>query len=357
MKTFLQQSILIAIFALINMFGFTQLRSDGTHSSVIDFSEPLNQLKSSDEMVNILHQIPVSIDIILDIAHDGSNLWISGAVNELEKTYIYKISPKDGSVIKKIASNGINYPTGLTLVGKSLFVTDGNNNMIYKLDTIFGDVITSFKGHTTDNSLNKSSTGLAWDGNYLWQTENFGGGNFHFFKTDTLGNLLGSYSQAQGTSGLTFAKNSLWSSDNMNDYIYEIDTSTFHIIQSLKTPGNTPNGLAFDGQYLWLSDADKDSIYQIDIGKNTSGINNLNLTNSSFLIYPNPVTDYISFKTDKNHIGSTYTIKDISGKQISDGEIKKEITSIDISHFPSGIYMLQIIGQEEDTQTFKLIKN
>ena len=266
--------------------------------------------------------------------------------------FIYKISPIDGSIIKTITSNGINAPRGLTFDGRHLFVIDSDNNIIYKMDTINGSIIDSFSSFSSSSS--NSPAGLAWDGSYLWQTENFGN-NFHLYKLDTLGNLISSYPQTFGASGLAFAQNSIWESDNSNDIIYETDASSFSVIQSFNAPGGTyPNGLAFDGQYLWLADGDKDSIYQIDIGY-TTGIPNHTLANSlDFLIYPNPATDFISIKVDNYYFGASYSITDITGKQIFTGKLKNEITSFDISQFPTGIYFLQAAGQ--DRQTFKVMK-
>lgn len=75
--------------------------------------------------------------------------------------------------------------------------------------------------------------------------------------------------------------------------------------------------------------------------------NNLGLDESSneILLYPNPA---ISFITLKNVVyGSQWTILDFSGKKIKTGFITSDIELIDISEFPTGVYMIQIQNQND----------
>ncbi len=71
-------------------------------------------------------------------------------------------------------------------------------------------------------------------------------------------------------------------------------------------------------------------------------------------IYPNPAVSYIMLK----HVAkeSQWTILDFNGKRILSGTITAEITQIDVSGIPAGVYMLQIQNDENRT-TNRFVKN
>jgi len=80
-----------------------------------------------------------------------------------------------------------------------------------------------------------------------------------------------------------------------------------------------------------------------------------NATNSSVInFYPNPATDFITVNTEANRIGATYSIKNITGKQLLTGLLTSEKNIIDINILEAGMYFI-IIGDKE-RQTIKFIK-
>ncbi|MFZ4740086.1 MAG: T9SS type A sorting domain-containing protein [Bacteroidales bacterium] len=62
---------------------------------------------------------------------------------------------------------------------------------------------------------------------------------------------------------------------------------------------------------------------------------------SSIAIYPNPVNETLSFISPESYNGLVYYILDMNGKQILTGTIENAITSIDLSKFASGNYILK----------------
>jgi hypothetical protein len=71
-------------------------------------------------------------------------------------------------------------------------------------------------------------------------------------------------------------------------------------------------------------------------------------------IYPNPASDIISVKINPLLLGQTYKITDQIGRLVLTDKLKSEITSINISELPFGIYFFTI--GEQIKQTFKVMK-
>ncbi len=82
------------------------------------------------------------------------------------------------------------------------------------------------------------------------------------------------------------------------------------------------------------------------------GVNENSASNVS--VYPNPVSDLMTVKTNRNMIGSSYFMYDLTGRQVLTGKLVNEITGVDLSQLKDGVYFLQM--GTEAKQTFKVIK-
>lgn len=67
-------------------------------------------------------------------------------------------------------------------------------------------------------------------------------------------------------------------------------------------------------------------------------------------IFPNPVCYRLSLNSEKEDIN--YRLCDINGKLYSEGRTDSKTYQIDLSSYPSGIFILMI----DQTQSFKIIK-
>jgi len=85
-----------------------------------------------------------------------------------------------------------------------------------------------------------------------------------------------------------------------------------------------------------------------------SNLSNTNFAaTTEFQIYPNPSSNLIKIKNSSSNINPFYQISDQSGRLLLKGNLENEITPLDISPFPSGIYYFQT----DKNKTIKIIKN
>lgn len=299
----------------------------------------------------ILKVLKSPTSTVLDIAFDGTNLWVEGGGNFV----LYKVSPVNGTVLKTIPTNIIK-PYGLEFINGSLFVVDNDNNIIQKVDTSNGSIISTFP--TPAVSPSSYPSGLAWDGQYLWHNDAMSSTwnlNDSTFQISTSGQIIQAHHGfGEFVTGLAWDGQYLWSSDNKRLELYKIDVNTFSVLDTINAPGGLyPNGLAFDGQHLWVSNNDRDSLYQISISTVTE-LTDLSMDNNAGLsLYPNPTIDEISIKINAENLGSTYMIADQLGRVLLKGKFEKETTTFNIENFARGIYYCEI-GKKK--KPLKIIK-
>lgn len=155
-------------------------------------------------------------------------------------------------------------PIGLAWDGQYLWNTDINSDMIYKINPTNGNVIHSFESPVA------SIQGITYDGNNLWITEDwiFGEQEKIFKISTTNGQIISSF-ESPGTYpiGLAWDGQYLWNTDQDSKKIYQIDPSDGNIIKSFPSPGNSPTGIEWDGNFLWVVDrgsSSHDPIYKLN---------------------------------------------------------------------------------------------
>lgn len=165
------------------------------------------------------------------------------------------------TIVQKFPSPGPS-PQGLAWDGDFLWVSDDSMRMIYKLHPVDGSIISSF------NSPGSCPRGLTWDGNYLWCSDN---DSVKIFKIDIIAGAVISSIPATANNppqihGLTWDGQYLyycfeagWSSQIMKIDIADTITTFFTYTTGF------PKGLAFDGKSIWnCSDAKGSRIGWID---------------------------------------------------------------------------------------------
>ncbi len=169
--------------------------------------------------------------------------------------------PKTAMVIDSFNAPGWS-PEGLAFDGEYLWNADNYWTVIYKIDTS-GNVIDSFD---TPGSFPR---GLTFDGTYLWLSDSGGrDSQGKIYKLNTSGNVIDSFdSPGPAPDGLAWDGEYLWNADTNESKIYKIDTSG-NVIDSFDAPGGSPGDLAFDGTYLWGLSGYTLLIYKLDISGN-----------------------------------------------------------------------------------------
>ncbi|PQJ79567.1 T9SS type A sorting domain-containing protein [Polaribacter porphyrae] len=88
------------------------------------------------------------------------------------------------------------------------------------------------------------------------------------------------------------------------------------------------------------------------------------LSNSDFkdlvlkaVVYPNPIQNSINLILENTSLKQLkYHLYDIKGIAIKKGSINLKKTTIDISKYSTGIYLLKVIGKDKPLKTFKILK-
>jgi hypothetical protein len=120
---------------------------------------------------------------------------------------------------------------------------------------------------------------------------------------------------------------------------------------------NEDGKLYFDVDKLFILDnsATVRDIYLSDIRKilvaNYAGISDLNTSDSDFyIIYPNPVQDYVNIKSININEKLQVTVYSINGKVLLEGKYFSD-NKIDLSFLKTGMYFIKV-----NDQTLKLSK-
>lgn len=308
-------------------------------------------LSGSSTPPDIINTIPSPSVQTHDIAFDGANLWMASS----QSGTIYKIAPTDGTVLKSLSVNST-YISGLTFDGNNLWVADRANQRILQIDTLAGTILQEFPIN------NNGANGLAWANGDIWHNNNRQGGpagDTTFNISSTSGVILDWFLPFdEQPTGLTFDGTYLWSSDNNIDVIFKIDINTYSIVETIDAPGGEfPNGLAFDGQYLWVSNNDADSIYQLDIGFMPTDLNDLSITSSDLLVYPNPSAGTFVFEYDFTGNDEDLQLKvfDTQGKTLLNQAFNNKMT-LDLNEFKDGVFFYTLTDNGKMLESGKLIK-
>jgi hypothetical protein len=74
-------------------------------------------------------------------------------------------------------------------------------------------------------------------------------------------------------------------------------------------------------------------------------------------VYPNPTFDMVNIQSDHAEINGKYSISTLNGHQVLEGAIKDETTSVDMSRYSPGAYILTIRSQDHHIMySTKIIK-
>ncbi len=101
-------------------------------------------------------------------------------------------------------------------------------------------------------------------------------------------------------------------------------------------------------------------VFNFDFVRSSGGSTNIvatKETNSSFILTPNPTSDYISIQLPKLLENTTISIYDVSGIQVGNGlSTNQQTTTFDTSDLSNGIYICSVSdGTSIQTQKFSVV--
>jgi outer membrane protein assembly factor BamB len=325
------------------IFIATSVVSQNTEETTIGSVYPNleNQIKITPNNSKLVCDTVISFSTPEDwpsgLAWDGNFLWASG----YNKPFIFKMDVL-GNVLDSIPSPTLNsaHGGGLEFDGTYLWVVVEEDGILYKVDTNTGSVLQQII-LPTSGSFGSNNLGIAFDGQYLWNTHS--NDNFLYKIDPSNGQVLASiptlYSMIaiEWINGKLYGVNSFF---NPTPYLYEIDTLTGQLVDSVDWCLNLTSDLTWDGNSLWamttigfLRIHKMGSSLPISIVENSS-----EFIENSVLLYPNPTQDIVLVET-KNIIDVSLT--NIRGKDIP---IILNGNKIDLSKLLHGVYFLSIIN-------------
>lgn len=75
--------------------------------------------------------------------------------------------------------------------------------------------------------------------------------------------------------------------------------------------------------------------------RNTTGISNINKSNQTFQVFPNPANEELNIKTDEGAFDA-YTIINYSGVEVMHSAISSTQTKLDVEQLPAGFYVIKL---------------
>lgn len=323
-----------------------------TDEKAPDQNIQINQNRSALEIqsLEIVKVIPSPFQYTADIAFDGELLWVNG-YNEYQ---LAGIDPVTGAIMETI-NISIQRPYGMTYSDGKIYIIDNDTKEIVVIDRYTGSTIEIIELPQE----NTYPTGLEIQNGTFWYndptspyaamsgdlTRNLN----HETNTIENYNAVGEY-----PSGIAFDGNYLWSTDNVSQVIHQVDKLTLETIRLIEAPGGIyPNGLTSDGEFLWVANNSSDSIYQIRINENSVSTNIAKRENSnSVKIFPTIASENINI--DLGHLNlenlniqiinqNGQVIDVISKENISNHTINWEIPN----HLTNGMFFCRIENEEE----------
>ncbi|MFH0864796.1 MAG: T9SS type A sorting domain-containing protein [Bacteroidota bacterium] len=242
------------------------------------------------------------------------------------------------STINSLAVSGSTIFAGTNSFGVFISSDNGNSWAAWNSGGLSSEVVESFVISGT-NIYAGTTMGYVWKRPLSDISSSNCSAQFTMFPDTAVLHHYFAVNNASGVPPLTY----LWSwDDGTYDTIaypsHTYSTAGFYNICLFITDSTGCTDTYCETSYL---SKNSDAIVSVDvIPNNATGINT-NYSNDKFSIYPNPATNYLTIETTQP---SQIEILNLQGQIIYKSNTDEMNTSIDVSGFPEGLYMVKIIS-------------
>jgi outer membrane protein assembly factor BamB len=275
-------------------------------------------------------------------------------VADIAVNTIYRVDPSDGSIVSSFDAPG-DYCEGLAWDGSYLWASENGGgtaspDYLYKLDPSTGNTL-----QTTQLNAGSWPHGITWDGEYIW-INNFGTHTITKINSET-GEVLHSIPTPITPSiGLTWADGKIWTDDFQEQLLYCLNPEDGSVEYTVYVPYDNPRDLAFDGTYIWVLSAADGVICQMDVGIIPSGQDNPIMEQIGFSVFPNPANEILNIKQSNPNITYNIELRNFHGQLvIEEKNIQSSHYAINVYDLKAGVYFYMIREEYELLQQGKIV--
>lgn len=327
----------VEIVVNVNAYA-THLNFDGTNDFVLSANAITNNTQNQTYQAWFrIPSIPVNSDVILQRGNDGSGGWsVQMGVNAT------------GRLSAGISASPDTYLTGTTVLTPNTwyhatFVFENNNSLRLYLDGNL-EASVAIGNRTLRNSDNRLRVG---SGNIASE----------FFNGDI--DEVRVWDVALSVTDILATKDCELDNTQTNVVVYYKFNQGFDLVNNTAITtvtddsGNGNNGtltnFALTGAVSnWASGS------AVTTGNTCPLVlSSDNFAQSSLMVYPNPTKGFINIQSLETVSVEVY---DMIGKLILSKQIENEFQNLDLTNFPTGIYLLKATNTNGFTQTHKIIK-
>ena len=129
---------------------------------------------------------------------------------------------------------------------------------------------------------------------------------------------------------------------------FVILTSPSAVVTSTLT---SPMYVEYDGHHYYFNVTNETNQVKLTVSQSTLATQQATFAKAS--IYPNPATDFVNYKTEKNMTG--YEILNFAGQVVAKGNLQQREGKINLNTLSSGMYILRL-KSTDGTENHKLLK-
>lgn len=285
------------------------------------------------------------------LAFDGSYFYSSGHNTHVIDKYTITGQFADTIPLPGISAGDLDFD------GTYLWMVSEQDRTVYKMNATNGNIITSFLLPTSSPG-DPNNFGCAYDNGYIWTTE-YGDETLMRINAAT-GTLVDSFAIHRWVIPLKIINGSLYGIEFVDKTPYgsmqldKFDKATGSVIDSVQWCLPYSLGLTWARNHVWglSSGAGVGTSHIYEFGSIFNSIDNAVPLKNNISVFPNPASTHVTIYTPQK---SEIEILNLEGQTIKNIKATENNTTIDISEFPVGMYLIKVKTDKESVVE-KLIK-